>query len=835
MSPTSLEGVNKTEASIGTGAGDHQYPPQLVSTQEVPNFVDSSGPLFSMYLEMAGEEDKKMAEDWKADADGILIFTGLFSAAVASLISMSIQDIRPNPQDTSNFYLANIYQAIADSDPNRPNISLPSSPPTFSPPNYAVWVNSLWFMSLMISLTCALLATLLQQWARRYLKVTQPRYSPHRRARIRAFFFEGVDRYLLPWVVDVLPMLLHVSLFLFFAGLVVFLCNVNLTIFKLVLSWVGICTTVYGCITVMPLFRHNSPYYTPLTSLVWPIIIGTLYIIFRALRYFIWSVSVRRLKDAFHEMLLQGLQRMAEGTALQFPSGSDARAFMWTFDTLDEDHELERFFSGLPGFRSSKVVDDPLPGLTWEQKGKFCQVVIGLFDRTFSSNLLSESVKGRRAIICAKALDPATFPVHCRQIVGRILVDDQCRGLQAAEFGHTVRDWADSRNQSNASVARAIRTGIVARVRQHDDSWFFLASNELSVPESVLRSHATRGDSLSLAILIHATRQQLSHYSRLWWPKYEFSQVLEAASRFNIRDTSPELQHEFCALWNQIVLTAKDSSGVNADDDLTVAWYILRPIHNVYLALHGDTTQTRLSATTGSDRDATMWKPSSYSLCNIFDHHPDSTPHIRCNASTSITFANAVLHHDAASVPAPLPSLPDVPSSSTPTPLRIDRNADATRDVDTSARTIPPTTPEISTSRTSVPLISSVSPQNNADLTSSDAPDFSLSPIPDNTFSSESYSSIPATITPGISPGQTFAPDLGATIEDKGTPNIKYTDTGNHPSVNHAIHVNTASQDLPIRSTSLPSVTGGAIAGPLPCFSDGVEHTGDQTVHASHG
>ena len=27
-----------------------------------------------MYLEMAAEEDKKMVEDWKADADGILIF-----------------------------------------------------------------------------------------------------------------------------------------------------------------------------------------------------------------------------------------------------------------------------------------------------------------------------------------------------------------------------------------------------------------------------------------------------------------------------------------------------------------------------------------------------------------------------------------------------------------------------------------------------------------------------------------------------------------------------------------------------------------------------------------
>ncbi|KAF8265148.1 hypothetical protein EI94DRAFT_1577801, partial [Lactarius quietus] len=125
-----------------------------------------------MYLDRAAEEDKKMAEAWQADAEGILIFTGLFSAVVASLISVSIQDIQENPQDTANFYLSNIYRTMAD-----PNISssLPASPPPFSPPKYAIWVNSFWFLSLVISITCALLATLLQQWARRYLKVTQPR------------------------------------------------------------------------------------------------------------------------------------------------------------------------------------------------------------------------------------------------------------------------------------------------------------------------------------------------------------------------------------------------------------------------------------------------------------------------------------------------------------------------------------------------------------------------------------------------------------------------------------------------------------------------------------
>ena len=35
-----------------------------------------------MYLEMATEEDKKLVENWKADADGILIFVRLFSNLV---------------------------------------------------------------------------------------------------------------------------------------------------------------------------------------------------------------------------------------------------------------------------------------------------------------------------------------------------------------------------------------------------------------------------------------------------------------------------------------------------------------------------------------------------------------------------------------------------------------------------------------------------------------------------------------------------------------------------------------------------------------------------------
>src|SRR6266702_163119 len=592
--------------------------------------------------------------------------TGLFSAAVASLISVSIQDIRPNPQDTSNFYLANIYQTI--SDPNQSNISLPSSPPPFSPPTYAVWVNSLWFLSLVISLTCALLATLLQQWARRYLKVNQPRYSPHKRARIRAFFAEGVDKFLLPWAVEALPMLLHVSLFLFFAGLVVFLWNVNLTIFKFVLSWVGVCTALYGCITFIPIFRHDSPYSTPLSSPVWHIVTGIPYVIYQVLRWFTWSVSshygasgrFKSLEESYRKQLVQGMQKTAEETALNAPSEIDTRAFLWTFDCLDEDHELERFFSGLPGFRSSKVVNDPLPSLTNEQKWKLLNTLIGLSDRTFVSDLLPEPVKSRRAVICARAIDPADVSQEFRCVLGRVMSEDQYGPVQSARIARLVRRWDNSKGVNTPTVISAIVSSVVARAQRRDDHWFAIASDELGIPETVLRDYAANGDSLSLAILIHITRQQISHFQEASWPWDEFSNVLQAASRFNVQDTSPDLQHEFCALWNQIVLKAQK------DNDRWIAWYILRPIRNVFIALHQDTDSapTQFFASTGNEGHI-LSLPPSYPVCNVAGHIHDD--------SASTTFDRTVLHDNASLFPASLAS-PDAPSSSVPIPLHVDES-----------------------------------------------------------------------------------------------------------------------------------------------------------------
>ena len=661
---------------------------------------------------------------------------------------MSIQDLQQNPQDTSNFYLANTY--LATINPNASS-SLPTSPPPFIPPNYAIWVNALWFLSLVISITCALLATLLQQWARRYLKATQPRYSPHKRARIRAFFAEGVEKFLLPWAVEALPTMLHLSLFLFFAGLAVFLWNVNLTIFKLVLSWIGLCTALYGCITFIPVFCHDSPYHTPLSLPAWHFVTGIRFLTFRALKWITYSFDYfsgetyyrfRLLAEGYGRFLVRGMQKTAEEAAFVSPPEIDTRAFLWTFDCLDEDHELERFFAGLPGFRGSKMVKDPLPDLTTKQREKLFDSLIGLSDRTSSSDLLPEPVKTRRTVICGKALGPEDIPQeNIERFLRRILSGDLYGVVKSVDIVPFVRGWDSGGDEKITTIIRTIVSSVVARAQRRDDLWFALAADGMCIPESVLRSHATHGNDLSLAILIHLIRQQHSIYRTGYSLEVEFSKVLEAASEFDVLNTSPELQHEFCALWNEVTREAS----------YLLSRYLLTTIRNVYLTLHQhtDCAPTEFSAST-SDEDPILKYPSTYPLCIIPGHHPHQAAHTH-DVSASTAIPRPVTQDNTALDPT---FSPDASSLSVTTPVLVDENTvdvpqvnnilvsassssyalqttteffhdcetspDPTAAVDPrdnpSARTMAPTILAASTLTTSIPPPAEVSFQNSANL-----------------------------------------------------------------------------------------------------------------------
>ena len=425
----------------------------------------------------------------------------------------------------------------------------------------------------------------------------------------------------------------------------------------------------------MPIIRHDSPYYTPLSLPTWHILIGARFFVYWFLRWFNSSVFYHSAiydhyllrEQSYRKSLVQGMQRTAEETALKSPPEIDVRAFMWTFDCLDEDHELEGFFSGLPSFRSSKVVEDPLPSLTTEEKGRLYDALEGLLSRTFSSDLLSAPVKNRRAMICAKAIDPELTPDPFRVL-----------HIAVSEYGHTdpltaiiakiLRGCVTTDGNVASYYAQlAISEVVVARRQSYDDSWYSLASDELAIPRVVLRDYAAHGDSLLLLNLIYAVRLQFNLFKKPSWPKYGFSFVLKAASNLDVKDTLPKLRHEFCALWNQIVNEVQDSN--NRD----MASFILRRIRNVFLALHGDTNSapTQFSTST-NDWDVILCVPSSYPVCKVPGHHPTRPRTHHDFASLANPFTPAVPddHDDISLVPS-LPS-PDLPSLSTDALLLVD-------------------------------------------------------------------------------------------------------------------------------------------------------------------
>ncbi|KAJ7578606.1 hypothetical protein C8J56DRAFT_968557, partial [Mycena floridula] len=92
--------------------------------------------------------------------DGILLFAALFSAVVTAFIIESYKLLSPDPAALTLLILYQISQQLANGSQTIAFLPNPSQIP-FSPSTPAVLTNIFWFLSLALSLTCALAATLI--------------------------------------------------------------------------------------------------------------------------------------------------------------------------------------------------------------------------------------------------------------------------------------------------------------------------------------------------------------------------------------------------------------------------------------------------------------------------------------------------------------------------------------------------------------------------------------------------------------------------------------------------------------------------------------------------
>ncbi|KAJ3492270.1 hypothetical protein NLI96_g119 [Meripilus lineatus] len=103
---------------------------------------------------------------------------------------------------------------------------------------------------------------LVKQWLREYM--AQENVSARSRIRVRYWRHQGLTQWHVFEIAALLPMLLQLSLVLFFAGICVFLLNLNSTVGSVATALVASWFSFYLVSSAAPIFSSRCPYKTPL-------------------------------------------------------------------------------------------------------------------------------------------------------------------------------------------------------------------------------------------------------------------------------------------------------------------------------------------------------------------------------------------------------------------------------------------------------------------------------------------------------------------------------------------------------------------------------------------
>ncbi|KNZ81198.1 hypothetical protein J132_02395 [Termitomyces sp. J132] len=308
--------------------------------------------------------------------------------------------LKQDPRDITNNLLT---QILAAQTPNpTPTVSL--SMPPFVPSKSAVVVNILWFLCLSCNLAVVLCVTFVQKSAREYLQRIQQHKKPLECARIRTYLFKGTEKWYMTTVAQQVPTLLHLSLFLFFAGLWVFLTRTSPHVFATVAVGSSFSFILYILATLAPLIDRAASYETPLSFLLWGL----------------WQRLGGRL--ATHCLNSEGriirasasLTKARQQCALypRSPADSiklDVQALQWACEMLPIHPDPQSFVECIPNFLSS------LDGrLTWgaiynEPLSSYLQNHITALLATSSKvTHVDYTTRERRALVCIEALSSIT-------------------------------------------------------------------------------------------------------------------------------------------------------------------------------------------------------------------------------------------------------------------------------------------------------------------------------------------------------------------------------------------------------------------------------------------
>lgn len=231
-----------------------------------------------------------------------ILQAGLFSAVLTAFNILAYALLQDDPTDETPLILAQISQQLANLTNNGgPIVSVvPPYVPSrrFHATTLNIVINILWFASLVLSLVSASIAILVKQWFQEYTDMTSSQMKAH--MCIRQYRFQSLDLWKVNTIRKLLPLLLQLSLLLFFIGLLVLLWSVSIPVAAFVTVPVIIWLLFWVTTTVLPSVYESCPYRSAESSIVFTLVQQTMPSLRQVLRWLRQQVNFSARPRTLH-------------------------------------------------------------------------------------------------------------------------------------------------------------------------------------------------------------------------------------------------------------------------------------------------------------------------------------------------------------------------------------------------------------------------------------------------------------------------------------------------------------------------------------------------------
>ncbi|OCH84579.1 hypothetical protein OBBRIDRAFT_764103 [Obba rivulosa] len=225
----------------------------------------------------ARKNDEDVARAWKEEIDALLVFAGLFSAVLTSFIVQVYPALVPNQQNSGDIntqillrissQLERSLSAGTDSTAAsalNPMIDLanPNGIALDGPSAALTAINTLWFSSLILSLSASCIGLIVRQWLNHFISPTPA--DPVSSTYIHCLrWYMGFVAWHVSGTLSVLPILLQLAVILFLVGLVIMLWTLNFVVVGFTMPLVVALFCFITFTTLVPIWKPKCPYKSP--------------------------------------------------------------------------------------------------------------------------------------------------------------------------------------------------------------------------------------------------------------------------------------------------------------------------------------------------------------------------------------------------------------------------------------------------------------------------------------------------------------------------------------------------------------------------------------------